>query len=142
MQVFQPPHVFQPAQLITIGNFPACTFITVCTIINFWESSSLHIYSICTIIWETRVYRGYRKLWIARAHGLKQGALYTLIQILDFQCLVLQNWVLHLYRYFLGGYSTLSNNCADGINVQAGKFSKINNCADCNKCAGRKISFS
>ena len=30
-------------------------------------------------------------------------------------------------------YSSLSNNCADGINVQAGKFSKINNCADWNK---------
>ena len=39
-------------------------------------------------------------------------------------------------------YSSLSNNCADGINVQAGKFSKINNCADCNKCAGWKISIS
>ena len=26
--------------------------------------------------------------------------------------------------------------------MQAGKFSKINNCADCNKCAGWKISFS
>ena len=39
-------------------------------------------------------------------------------------------------------YFSLSNNCADGINVQAGKFSKINNCAVCNKCAGWKISFS
>ena len=41
-----------------------------------------------------------------------------------------------------GGYSSLSNNCADGINVQAGKFSKINNCADCNKCAGWKFFYS
>ena len=40
------------------------------------------------------------------------------------------------------GYSSISNNCADGINVQAGKFSKVDNCADCNKCKGRKISHS
>ena len=39
-------------------------------------------------------------------------------------------------------YSSLSNNCAVELNVQAGKFSKINNCADCNKCAGWKISYS
>ena len=39
-------------------------------------------------------------------------------------------------------YSSLSNNCADGINVQDGKFSKINNCADFNKCAGWKILYS
>ena len=39
-------------------------------------------------------------------------------------------------------YSSLSNNCADGINVQAGKFSKINNFADCNKCAGWKFFHS
>ena len=34
----------QPAWLINSGNFPACTFI------RFWIFSSLHIYSIFTII--------------------------------------------------------------------------------------------
>ena len=42
----------------------------------------------------------------------------------------------------LSEYSSLSNNCAVGINVQVGKFWKINNCADCNKCAGWKIFCS
>ena len=37
-------------------------------------------------------------------------------------------------------YSSLSNNCADGTNVQAGKYPKFNKCADWNKCAGWKIS--
>ena len=37
-------------------------------------------------------------------------------------------------------YSSLSNNCADGIKVQAGKSPKFNICAGWNKCAGWKIS--
>ena len=43
---------------------------------------------------------------------------------------------------YLQFYSSLSNNCVDGINVQAGKFSKISNCEDWDKCAGLKISYS
>ena len=46
------------------------------------------------------------------------------------------------YISFLFKYSSLLNNCADGINVQAGKYPKFNNCADCNKCADWKISIS
>ena len=38
-------------------------------------------------------------------------------------------------------YSSLLNNCADGINVQAGKYPKFNNSTDCNKCAGWNISY-
>ena len=30
------------------------------------------------------------------------------------------------FRKYINVYSSLSNNCADGINVQVGKFSKIN----------------
>ena len=46
------------------------------------------------------------------------------------------------FALFRPTYSSLSNNCADGINVQDGKFSKIDNCADFNKCAGWKILYS
>ena len=48
-------------------KFLACTFITVCTIINFWKFSCLHIYSICTIIWEARV------LWVKGALKYSSG---------------------------------------------------------------------
>ena len=36
---------------------------------------------------------------------------------------------------------SLSNNCADGISVQAGRFSKNNNCVDYIKHEGQKISY-
>ena len=36
----------------------------------------------------------------------------------------------------LNSYSSLSDNCADGINVQAGKYPKFINCAGWNKCVG------
>ena len=36
--------------------------------------------------------------------------------------------------------SSLTNNCADGINVQAGKNLKFDKYADWNKYAGRKTS--